>query len=252
MAQTRLQKILSAAGLGSRRACEELILSGRVTVDGVPVTKLGAQADPDLQEIAFDGKPLKLQKKYYFLLNKPVGYLCTNRADKTKRPLAVDLVRPPGNARLFCAGRLDVDSKGAIIVTNDGEFSNYITHPRYDITKTYRVRVDGNVEAKDLEQLRKGVWLSEGKTGCIDVKVIRELRKETIIRIMLKEGKNRVIRRVMAKLGFRVTELERTRIGDVALGKLKSGSYRELKAVEVKKLIPRKTKPRKTKSRKSK
>ncbi|MFH1999246.1 MAG: pseudouridine synthase [Planctomycetota bacterium] len=241
MTRIRLQKILSAAGLGSRRACEALIQSGRVTVDGVPVSQLGAQADPDLQEIAYDGSPLKLQKKYYYLLNKPVGYLCTNKPDRSGRPLAVDLIRSPGGIRLFCAGRLDVDSKGAIIVTNDGAFSNYITHPRYDISKTYRVRVSGKITGVIIESLRKGVWLAEGKTGSIDVKIIRELHNETILRMTLKEGKNRVIRRVMAKLELRVTELERTRIGDVALGQLKAGTFRELKPIEIKKLIPRRT-----------
>lgn len=239
MARMRLQKILSAAGLGSRRACEAFIEAGRVKVDGVLVTKLGSQADPDMQTITFDGTPLKLSRKVYFLLNKPVGVLCTNRPDGTSRTLAVDLIRMPGT-RLFCAGRLDVDSKGAIIITNDGSFSQYITHPRHDVTKTYRVRVDGKVDDKVLAELRRGVWLSEGKTGTIEAKIVRELRNETVLRLVLKEGKNRVIRRVFAKLGLRVTELERTRIGSVALGKLKPGDYRELKAVELKKLISRK------------
>jgi 23S rRNA pseudouridine2605 synthase len=239
MAKERLQKILSAAGLGSRRACEKIIDEGRVSVDGVPVARLGAQADPDLQTIVVDGKPLKLPKKRYFLLNKPVGFVCSNKSDASDRPLAVDLIRASG-IRLYCAGRLDVDSKGAIIITNDGAFSNYITHPRYDVTKTYRVRVTGSVEPAVLEQLKKGVWLHEGKTGPVDAKIIRSTRRDTLLRMVLKEGKNRIIRRVLAKLGLKVTELERTRIGAIALGKLKSGQYRELKPVEVSKLMPRK------------
>lgn len=238
MPMERLQKILSAAGLGSRRACEEFILAGRVTVDDVKVTRLGAKADPDLQAICFDGHPLRRPNKVYFLLNKPVGYLCTNKPDGSGRPLAVDLVKRPG-LRLFCVGRLDVDSKGAIIITNDGKISNYITHPRYKVSKTYRVRVRDKIDPTTLEGLRKGVWLSEGRTGSIDAKVIRETRKETLLRITLNEGKNRIIRRVMAKLGLKVTELERTRIGSLALGKLAPGSYRSLKTVEVKKLLPR-------------
>ncbi|MHC4943111.1 MAG: pseudouridine synthase [Planctomycetota bacterium] len=237
MVMTRLQKILSAAGLGSRRACEEYIKAGRVKVDGVQITKLGAQADPDIQTVSFDGKPLTLPRKLYFILNKPVGYLCTNKPDRSERPLAVDLIHRPG-VRLFCAGRLDVDSKGAIIVTNDGSFSNYITHPRYNVPKTYRVRVNGTVGPDVLAELQRGVWLSEGKMGAIEARIIRVTRKDTLLRLVLKEGKNRVIRRVMAKLGLRVTELERTRIGPVALGKLKPGAYRELKAVEVRKLMP--------------
>jgi len=137
-------------------------------------------------------------------------------------------------------GRLDVDSKGAILITNDGEFSNYVTHPRYDISKTYRVRITGQVDQSVLEKLRSGIWLSEGKTGSIDAKVIRTTKNDTILRLVIKEGKNRIIRRILAKLGFTVTELERTRIGTIALGKLKPGTYRELKPVEVKKLLPRK------------
>ncbi len=238
MVATRLQKILSAAGLGSRRACEIFIREGRISVDGAVVNRLGAQADPDLQTIAFDGTPLRLPKKVYYLLNKPAGYLCTSKPDRSGRPLAIDLVRRP-DVRLFCVGRLDVDSKGALILTNDGELSNYITHPRYDLPKTYRVRIDGPMEESLLERLRKGVWLSEGRTGSIDVQVVRAGRRETLLRLVIKEGKNRVIRRVMAKLGLRVTELERTRIGSLALGRLKSGDYRPLSPAEVSRLKPK-------------
>ncbi len=239
MVMTRLQKIMADAGLGSRRACEAYIQAGRVTVDGAPARELGTRADPEVQEIRFDSVILKPAKKVYFLLNKPVGYVCTSRQDKSRKPLAIDLVDKAGS-RLFCVGRLDVDSKGALLLTNDGEFCNRITHPRYSIPKTYRVRVEGGMDGTVLEKLRKGVWLSEGRTGVIDVKVIRSSRRDTILRLVLNEGKNRIIRRVMAKLGLRVKELERTRIGNISLGKLKPGSFRELKKVEVKKLMPRK------------
>jgi len=235
MARIRLQKILSEAGVGSRRTCEAYILAGRVKVDGVPVTQLGSQADPDIQKITFDGTPVRSDRKVHYLLNKPPGYICSNKPDRSGRPLAKDLVRIPG-ARLFCAGRLDVDSKGALIVTNDGEFANRVTHPRYGMTKTYRVRVEGEVGPDAIERLRKGVWLSEGKAGGIEAKVLRSAHGETVLRVVLGEGKNREIRRVFAKLGLRVTELERTRIGDVALGKLGPGDYRPLSSVEVRKL----------------
>ena len=236
MAMMRLQKILAEAGLGSRRACEAYIEDGRVTVDGVTITRLGAQADPDLQEIAVDKTPLRTQRKAYYLLNKPVGYLCTNRGDATKRPLAVDLIRRP-DVRLFCVGRLDVDSKGAILVTNDGTLSNLVTHPRYNVSKTYRVRVRGPVDDEALETLKEGVWLSEGRTGGIDIKVLRTTRKDTVLRLIIEEGKNRIIRRAMAKVGLNVIELERTRIGHVAIGKLPAGSYRELTRTEIQKLL---------------
>ena len=232
MTRMRIQKILAAAGLGSRRACEALIEEGRIAVDGALVTRLGAQADPDLQVVSYDGTPLKMPKKFYYLLNKPVGFLCTNTPDRSGRPLAVDLIKG-ASVRLFCVGRLDVDSKGALIITNDGDLSNYVTHPRYDIPKTYRVRVAGHMDDVMLERLRKGVWLSEGRTGSIEVKVIRTTRKDSLLRLVIKEGKNRIIRRIMAKLELRVTELERTRIGSLALGSLKAGTYRLLSNAEV-------------------
>jgi 23S rRNA pseudouridine2605 synthase len=230
----RLQKILAEAGLGSRRACETFIREGRVSVDGATVSKLGATADPDMQKIVVDGRTLRFPKKQYFLLNKPVGYLCTSKADRTQRPLAIDLV--PSETRLFCVGRLDVDSKGALILTNDGTLSNYVTHPRYHVTKTYRVRVSGKVEPQALNQLKKGVWLAEGKTGPMDVKIVRTTRKDTLLRMVVKEGKNRIIRRALARLGLKVLELERTRIGAIALGRLKPGEWRALKTVEIRKL----------------
>jgi len=238
MAMIRLQKILSSAGIGSRRACEGFIQEGRISVDGVVITRLGAQADSTMQSIEVDGVPIKVEQKVYYLLNKPGGYLCTNKPDSTGRPLAVDLIRR-SDLRLFCVGRLDVDSRGAIIITNDGMLSNYITHPRYDIPKTYRVRINGLVGPEMIETLSKGVWLAEGRTGGADVTLIRTTRMHTILKVTIKEGKNRIIRRIMAKLDLRVTELERTRIGSIALGKLAPGDYRELKQVEINKLIPR-------------
>jgi len=235
MTRVRLQKILAASGLGSRRACEELILTGRVSVDGIPVTAMGTTVDPDIQKITFDGNRISLPKKHYFLVNKPVGYVCSSRTDRSGRPLVTDLVRIPG-IRLFTVGRLDVDSKGAIILTNDGEFSNVVSHPRYDVPKTYRVRVRGQLDAETVEKLRQGIWLAEGKTTPTEVKVIRSTRTETILRMTVKEGKNRIIRRILARINLKVTELERTRIGAVALGSLKAGAYRRLSAAEVKKL----------------
>lgn len=236
MVKMRLQKFLAAAGVGSRRACEEIILEGRVSVDGIAMTKLGTSIDPDIQKVSLDGNRVRIPKKVYYLVNKPVGYICSNRRDKSKRPLVADLVQP-NEMRLFSVGRLDVDTKGAIILTNDGEFSNLVSHPRYDIPKTYRVRVKGDVNAGILEKLRKGVWLAEGKTTPTEVSTIRSTRQDTIIRLTLTEGKNRLVRRILARLGLKVTELERTRIGPVRLGNLKVGKFRKLTSTEVKGLI---------------
>ena len=190
-----------------------------------------------------DGKRLKLPGKVYFLVNKPMGYLCSSRRDRTGKPLLTDLVMLP-ELRLFSVGRLDVQSKGAIILTNDGDFANRISHPRYDVPKTYRVRVEGDVTSDVLEKLRKGVWLSEGKATPTDVRVISQARNQTLLRITLSEGKNRIIRRVLAKLKLKVTELERTRIGPIALGSLKPGQSRRLNRTEVQKLLTGGLKPR--------
>ena len=236
MTRMRLQKFLALAGLGSRRACEELIQNGRVAVDGATVTRLGTTVDPETQTIACDGTRLKAPKMYYFLLNKPAGYICSARPDRTGRPLVADLLKVPG-VRLFSVGRLDVDSKGAILLTNDGDFANRVSHPRYDIAKTYRVRVQGAVSRETLEQLRRGVWLAEGRVSPTEAAVIRETRRDTLLRIVLREGRNREIRRILARLELRVTELERTRIGTIALGRLKPGEARPLKEVEVRRLL---------------
>lgn len=244
MVKMRLQKFLATAGIGSRRACEELITEGRVSVDGISTTTLGTSIDPDLQKVALDGNRVKIPKKVYYLVNKPVGYICSNRRDKSRRPLVIDLVQP-NDMRLFSVGRLDVDTKGALIVTNDGDFSNLISHPRYDIPKTYRVRVTGNVNAAIVDKLRKGVWLAEGKATPTEVSVIRSTRQDSIIKVTLTEGKNRLVRRILAKLKLKVTELERTSIGPIALGQLKTGKFRKLSSTEVKRLIEPPKKPRK-------
>lgn len=236
MTRMRLQKYLASAGKGSRRACEEMILEGRVAVDGSPVLELGTSVDPDVQKVTLDGNRVRPPGKAYYLINKPVGVVCSNRADRTGRPLLKDLI-PAAGVRLFSVGRLDVDSKGAIILTNDGDFANRVSHPRYDVSKTYRVRVAGEVSEEMLEKLRSGVWLSEGKTSPAVVNVMRSSRQETLLRITLSEGKNRIIRRILARLRLKVTELERTHIGPIPLGRLKAGQYRKLNATEVKKLL---------------
>ena len=236
MATERLQKFLAAAGHGSRRACEELILAGRVTVDGVRVTKLGTTVDPDIQTVALDDCKLKLPKKVYVLLNKPVGTICSNKREKSGHPLVTDLVQIPG-VRLFSVGRLDVDSKGALILSNDGDFTNTVTHPRFDVPKTYHVRVDGSVSGPLMEKLRKGIWLAEGKATPTEVRTLRKTRQSTLLKLTLTEGKNRITRRILAKLKLKVTELERVAIGPVFLGDLKVGKHRRLNDVEVKKLL---------------
>ena len=212
MTEQRLQKVLAAAGVDSRRKCEELILDGAVRVNRKVVDKLPAFVDPEKDIITVNGKKIHAAKKVYFLLNKPKGVICTNR-DPQGRKKAIDLVRT--RERIFCAGRLDDDTTGLIILTNDSELANRLTHPRYGIAKTYVVRVKGEITAEQIEKLKRGIWLAEGKTGRASVKILKRGHKESSIEITISQGLNRQVRRMFAKVGLSVKTLTRTRIGEL-------------------------------------
>jgi len=231
----RLQKVLAAAGVGSRRECERMISDGRVSVDGVVIEEMGTRVDPEQQEIHVDGERLRPpESKAYYLLNKPRGVVCTNHDDQG-RVRAIDLI--PGEARrIFTIGRLDVDSEGAILLTNDGAFSLAVAHPRYGVPKVYLVQVRGRMTPEDLERLNKGVWLSEGKAGRFQVRVRRVQTGSTWLRVTMREGKNREIRRVFARVGFPVKSLKRARIGHLSIKGLKPGEARRLTPDEVEQL----------------
>src|SRR5262245_48829986 len=211
----RLNKLLAHAGVGSRRHCETLISSGRVAIDGRTVRELGTKVDPDKQRVAVDGEPVRLERAVYWLVNKPRRYLCTNR-DPAGRPLAIDLV-PQVNQRVYTVGRLDEDSEGLLLLTNDGDLANRLMHPRFGVEKTYQVQVAGSPTAEDLRQLLKGVWLSAGHVRAKKVKRERKQGESTWLRIMLDEGKNREIRRMLARLGHKVLRLRRIALGPVRL-----------------------------------
>ena len=227
----RLQKILAETGLGSRRECEGLIAKGYVTVDGDVVTEMGCQVDPQRQKICCKGVAVKVEPKVYYLLNKPKDYVCTSR-DELGRPRAVDLLRGVAQ-RVYCVGRLDADSEGLIILTNDGELTNFLTHPRYGVVKTYLVEVNARLESKDLEGLSKGVWLSGGRTSPAKVRVLRRGSSNTWMEITLREGRNREVRRILARLGYKVRKLVRIRIGWLGDSRLKTGRFRRLTPGEV-------------------
>lgn len=229
----RLQKILAGAGLGSRRECEELIRSGRVEIDRRVVTELGTKADPSAQEIRVDGVALPKPRLVYFLVNKPTGVVSTN-SDPSGRPRVIDLVGYPG--RLFTVGRLDMSSEGLILVTNDGELANRLTHPRYGVEKTYQVEVAGSLDRKELERLRKGVHLAEGFAHAVSAKVIRQYKQSTQLEIVLNEGRNREIRRMLARVGHKVERLKRVAIGPLRLADLPSGQVRALDHEELRRL----------------
>lgn len=226
----RLQKVLAAAGLGSRRACEELITSGRIEVNGQMVTELGARVDPAKDVVQIDGESLPKPKLVYYAVHKPRGVLSTNR-DPGGRARVIDLV--PREARVFSVGRLDMESEGLMLLTNDGALAQRLTHPRYEIPKTYIVQVVGQPDPAVLKQLREGVYLAEGFARVEHARIRGRKRQSTLLEVVLREGKNREIRRVFARCGHKVQHLKRIAIGPLRLGELPAGSYRPLDRREI-------------------
>lgn len=229
----RLQKVLAAAGIASRRECEALILDGRVEVDRKVVKELGARVNPSQQEIRLDGEILKMTRRIYYLVHKPVGIVSTHR-DPANRPRVIDLVG--GDERLFTVGRLDLDSSGLILVTNDGDLANQLAHPRYEVPKIYRVLVAGQPSTEVIAELRKGIHLAEGKVKPRQVVVRRVSARSTLLEIMLTEGRNREIRRMMARVGHKVLQLIRIGFGTLRLGELPVGEFRMLTPAEIQSL----------------
>jgi pseudouridine synthase len=230
MSKQRLQKVLAAAGVASRRKCEEVILEGTVRVNGRVVDKLPAFVDPEKDIITVDGRKICAVRKVYFLLNKPKGVICTN-SDPQGRKKAIDIVQV--RERIFCVGRLDIDSTGIIILTNDSDLANKLTHPRYGLAKTYIVNVKGAIGGEQIEKLKKGVWLAEGKTGRAAMKMLKRSHKESLVEVTIREGLNREVRRMFAKMGLPVRSLTRTRIGKINARGLGIGKFRALTKTEV-------------------
>lgn len=230
----RLQKVLAAAGVGSRRDCEELIREGRVEVDRRVVTELGTRVDPLSQEIRVDGEALRQPKRLYFAVNKPEGVVATNY-DQSGRPRVVDLV--PTQERVFAVGRLDMASEGLILVTNDGEFANRLTHPRYGVSKTYLVRVAGTPSQTELAKLRRGIHLAEGLARVNSLQVKGKHKGSTDMIIVLNEGRNREIRRILARVGHKVLRLKRIAVGKLKLSDLPVGAWRRLMPQEIEMLL---------------
>ena len=229
----RLQKILASAGFGSRRQCEELIEQGRVEVNGT-VAKLGSKVDLVRAEIKVDGERLKSAKPVYLALFKPKGHLCTD-SDQQGRARAIELV-PDSFGRLFLIGRLDKDSEGLILLTNDGALSERLTHPKYGVPKVYRVQVAGELTEEGVRQLREGVYLAEGFAKVANVVIKGRHKQSTILEMTLTEGMNREIRRLLARIGHKVLTLIRVAVGPVKLGKMIPGEWRKLTQSEVERL----------------
>lgn len=236
--EIRLQKILSAAGVASRRVAETLIAEGRVTVNGETVAELGAKADPDA-DIRVDGRRVRTQQpRRYVLLYKPVHYVTTT-SDPQRRPTVLTLLGP-GAEGLYPVGRLDFDSEGLLLLTNDGELADRLTHPRHEVPRTYEVRVFGVPGAEALRALEEGVYIDGRKTSPATARLIRTFEKasgvQSLVEVVIHEGRNRQVRRMCKAVGLPVITLVRTRIGSLSDRALKPGMYRELRPGEVRKL----------------
>ncbi len=229
--RVRLQKFLSDAGVASRRHAEELMEAGRVLVNDEVVDTLPAFVDARRDRVVVDGVPVRVQKLEYWMLHKPKGFVSTNR-DPQGRRRVLDLL-PETAARVFPVGRLDVDSTGLLLLTNDGELSERLTHPRYGVPRVYHVEVRGRVPAEIVAQLRAGVHLSEGKAHASRVALLHTASDSSVLLVTLREGRNRQVRRMLARLGYPVKRLKRVEFGPLNLKGLPLGATRQLAPREV-------------------
>ncbi len=227
----RLNKYLAEAGVDSRRKVEDLILSGRVTINGYPVTDLATTVDPSSDEIRLDGDRVVIGNRVYLMLNKPEGVVTTAKDDQG-RPTVHDLL-PPLPARVVAVGRLDVDTTGLLIMTNDGELAFRLTHPSYELGKTYRVTVKGRISPEQKQKIESGVWLSEGKTTPTKLRVVEGGKEYAVAELTIHEGFNRQVRRMFAKVELKVKFITRVSVGPLELGDLPIGKVRVLTPDEV-------------------
>jgi 23S rRNA pseudouridine2605 synthase len=232
----RLQKILSQAGVASRRASEQLMREGRVTVNGAPATELGTKADPARDDIRVDGRRIRPAERHrYILLNKPRGYV-TTRSDPQRRPTVMDLIG--AREYVYPVGRLDYESEGLLILTNDGELAARLTHPRHGIARVYEARVLGVPDVRDVERLSRGIILDGRRTAPATIERLPHRRddREAVLRITLHEGRNRQVRRMCEAIGHPVSHLRRVAIGPIRDARLRVGEWRELTKSEVRSL----------------
>lgn len=232
----RIQKVIAASGICSRRKAEQLISEGKVKVNGETLTELGYKVKKK-DFITVNGKAIEKENKVYYVMNKPKKTICSAN-DEHERATVIDLVDV--NERLFSVGRLDYDTSGVLILTNDGELANKIIHPRYQIAKVYDLTINGVLTTEQIKTLETGVVLDDGfKTGKAKVKVRNKdlVKKQTDLELTIYEGKNRQVKRMMEAFGYTVTRLHRTQLGFLKVSDLSQGSYRKLKPFEVKQLI---------------
>jgi 23S rRNA pseudouridine2605 synthase len=239
--EERLQKIIAASGICSRRAAEELILAGKVRVNDKLVRQLGTKADPDRDEIRVEGKLISTEvERLYLMLNKPAGYVTTLK-DPEGRPVVTDLLYAISK-RVYPVGRLDYDSEGLLIMTNDGAFAERVQHPRYAIPRTYRIKVRGRLTRKDIQSLLNGIDLEDGPFTVKEIREEKYNEKSQWLVVSIDEGRNRIIRRAMEALGHPVARLIRIALGNLELGSLNAGEYRHLRKREIEGLLSPKRK----------
>jgi 23S rRNA pseudouridine2605 synthase len=233
--EERLQKILAKAGIASRRRAEELIREGRIKLNGQVVHEMGCRADPARDIITCDGTPINLERKIYLLLNKPKGYV-TTLSDPQGRPIVSDLVADI-SLRLFPVGRLDLDTEGALLMTNDGELGNAILHPSFEVNKTYEAMVTGSPTQERLRLLEQGIAIDGVRTSPAKIKVLQRRKDRTLVEIIIHEGKKRQVRKMFQAIDHRVLHLKRTAYGDLRIGELPVGKYRILTPFDLKKIF---------------
>ncbi len=236
--EERLQKLLAKAGIASRRGAEELIRAGRIAINGTTSTELGVKADPDHDHITCDGTPILAEQKMYVLLNKPSGYV-TTMSDPQGRPIVAELLATLPQ-RLFPVGRLDLETEGALLMTNDGEVGNAILHPRFEVNKTYEAWVAGFPSAQHLQQLERGIILEGIKTHPASLRILKRRTNQTLVEIIIHEGKKRQVRKMFEAINHRVVHLRRTAYGQLRLGTLEPGKYRVLDRNDLKKIFSNK------------
>lgn len=249
----RIQKVLANAGVASRRNVEEMVQQGRVAVNGRVMTELPILIDPAKDKVSVDDEPVKLagrgsERRVYLLMNKPKGVFSTNVA-QGEQTRAIDLLPPDFRERVYPVGRLDAESKGLLLLTNDGELTNQLTHPRYGVAKTYKAIVDGYVPPGVVEELQRGIWLADPKsgkgfrTGRSRIKIVKRMRDKSVLEITIRESRNPPVRRMLAKLGHKVRDLTRVKMGPLTLHGLAPGQVRALTPREVRELrqLPKRT-----------
>lgn len=227
----RLQKYLAESGVASRRASEEIITAGRVAVNGRVIRELGSKVDPEADRVLVDGQPVRPRRKLYVAVNKPAGYVCTRR-DPHQRPTIYELL-PAEWKNLYTVGRLDLDSEGLIFLTNDGQFSLQVAHPRFGIRKKYHATIGGRVSDEQLRQLTRGVLHNGEQLKADKARILRSSNRQTLVELELSEGKYREVRRMFQAIDCEVIRLERIQIGPIKLGELPSGKWRILAPAEI-------------------